>query len=136
MPSDAITVAIKDSVDSSCCIVAASSAPLGARPPQTEEPRQDGNGINSKEEDDKKNSKKEEEEKEEEEEGARVLFRDEEEFRRKRERIMADGTDQLQVIAGQVRCGGWCVFGRTVSEWWGAWTVEWVVIMTVICWRT
>lgn len=76
MSSEDIVTAVKDSID----VAMFSPAPNGA--PLSEMARQD-NSKGSKE-------------------GVRVLFQDEEEFKRKRERMVADGVHQLQVIAGSL----------------------------------
>lgn len=74
MPSSDIATSVVDSIDAAVVSPAA-----GGAPPPSESARQDDKGDK---------------------EGARILFRDEEEFRRKRERMVADGAHQLQVIAG------------------------------------
>ncbi|CAM9219930.1 unnamed protein product [Laminaria digitata] len=73
MPSSDIATSVVDSIDAAVVSPAA-----GGAPPPSESARQDDKGDK---------------------EGARILFRDEEEFRRKRERMVADGAHQLQVIA-------------------------------------
>ena len=88
MPSSDIANAVEDRIDSP----AVSPAANGAPPPPSEEAREDDHKN--------KNNNKNNNSGKDKEEDVRVLFRDEEEFRRKRERMVADGAHQLQVIAG------------------------------------
>lgn len=74
MPSEDIALAVKDTID-----VAVLFPALDGAPPSEVARQDDSNGSK---------------------EGVRVLFRDEEEYKRKLERMVADGAHQLQVIAG------------------------------------
>ena len=80
MPSSDIATAAEDATDS------AVACPAADGPPPTQKARHQGDSENNIKE-----------------EGARVLFRDEKEFRRKREIMVADGAHQLQVIAGPLQ---------------------------------
>lgn len=83
MPSSDIATAVEDGADSAVVTPVADGPPP---PPPPEQARQNDRESTNKE-------------------GARVVFRDEEEFRRKRERMVADGAHQLQVIAGRSVAG-------------------------------
>lgn len=82
MPSSDIATAVEDGTDSAVVTPAADGPP--PPPPPPEKARQDDRESTNRE-------------------GVRVVFRDEEEFRRKHERMVADGAHQLQVIAGPLQ---------------------------------